>query len=228
MVKLRCFITQFFENECFGVGFAPHISPIITAEIDNFQTLTVESLEVHIKEAFKAVFAGDFSAFRRVGDLDQLFVAQQRNNATTSTALQPPSAYGQRGLPFAPSSPGMGLQPSGAQERSLSGGQLLMFALAAGLDKSGHSSDDAAQKERNIFKEALGRVSDFAQKESNNGDGEYQQFMGIMAKQIDKVNADPEEMVKKIVPEIKIKVSVPNDHITTSLSRLLFSRSANC
>ena len=99
-----------------------------------------------------------------------------------------------------------------------------MSVLAAGLDKSGsgHSGDDAAQKERNIFQEALGRVSEFAQKESNKGDGEFQQFMGKMAREIDKVKTDPEEMVKKIVPEMKTKVCSLDCHTHNLIKLALF------
>lgn len=105
-----------------------------------------------------------------------------------------------------------------------------MSALAAGLDKSrsGNSGDDAAQKERNIFQEALGKVSEFAQKESNKGEGEFQQFMGKMATEIDKVKADPEEMAKKIIPEMKIKVSFPLIILKVILTHSAFCRSANC
>ena len=144
-----------------------------------------------MKEAFKAVFSGDFTAFRRVGDLDQLFVAAQQN---TSNDLQPPTAYGQRGLPFAP---GIELPSSGSQAHSLSGGQVLMSALAATLAQSRHLGIDAAQKERSIFQEALGKVSEFAQKESNKGNGEYQQLMGKMAQEINNVKANPEENGKE-------------------------------
>ncbi|KAF7977265.1 hypothetical protein HWV62_35470 [Athelia sp. TMB] len=199
------FVFQAVDN--YVDSLAPHISPVISKEIDTFQSQTIDSLEAHLKEAFRAVFKGDFSAFRRVGDVDQLFVAQQRSDTSTNTT-QPPNSYGQRGLPFAPSAPGMGLNQAGSQERALSGGQMLMSAIAAGFDKGGSNSsdNDAAQRERNIFQDALNKVSDFAKTQAQEGGGDYQQLMGRMATEIDKVNADPDEMAKKVVPEMKIKI----------------------
>ena len=83
-----------------------------------------------------------------------------------------------------------------------------MSAIAAGFDKGGSDSsdNDAAQRERNIFQDALSKVSDFAKTQAQQGGGDYQQLMGRMATEIDKVNADPDEMAKKVVPEMKIKV----------------------
>lgn len=188
---------------------APEIAPIITKEIDSFQTQTLESLEAHLKDTFRSVFAGDLSVFHQVRDLDQFVITQQRSEDVPIG--QSPNAYGQRGLPFAPSAPGLGLAPSGSQDRSLSQGQTILSTIA-GLDMGGNRSRDmeAAQVERNIFQDALGKISGFARTQSDSPSigSELKGFMNRMATEIDKVKADPDEMTKKILPELKIKVGM--------------------
>jgi hypothetical protein len=189
-------------------SLAPQISPIITKEIESFQTQTIDSLEAHLKDAFRSVFAGDLSAFRQVRDLDQLVITQQRSENVTIT--QPPNSYGQRGLPIAPSAPNLWVARSGSQERSLSGGQIILSAITAEYEVGSKSGGDmeAAQRERNIFQEALGKVSGFAKTQSDcPGLGvELKRFMNKMATDIDKVKVDPDEMAKKILPELRTRV----------------------
>lgn len=146
-------------------------------------------------------------------DLDQLAITQQRPENVAIT--QPPNAYGQRGLPIASSAPDIGVAQTGSQERSLSGGQMILSAIAAEFnlgDKRG-GDVEAAQRERNIFQEALGKVSGLAktQSESPSLGIELRRFMNKMATEIDKVKADPDEMAKKVVPELKIKVRLHLD-----------------
>jgi hypothetical protein len=44
--------------------------------------------------------------------------------------------------------------------------------------------------------------------------GELKRFMNKMATEIDKVKADPDEMAKKIVPELKLKVRLRSASIS--------------
>jgi len=84
----------------------------------------------------------------------------------------------------------------------------MILSALTGFSADRNGDMEAARRERNIFQEALGKVSGFAkaQSDSPNLGGDLKGFMNKMATEIDKVKADPDEMVKKIVPELKLKV----------------------
>ncbi|KAL0578957.1 hypothetical protein V5O48_003049 [Marasmius crinis-equi] len=175
--------------------FSPAISKQVSDEITVFQDATLQSLEEHIKAVFQAVFRGDFSAFQSANNIAEFRAAREHPQQGTGlpnysypTPQNKPGEralpdYGTRGLPFA--------------------GDLL--ASFNNLQVNPNPNPEAPHQERNIFQNAVSKVSDFAK--SSNIEGEFGMKIAKVAHTIDELNIDPLEKAKQVAPELREKVA---------------------
>ncbi|KAK1579239.1 uncharacterized protein LY79DRAFT_593009 [Colletotrichum navitas] len=181
-------------------SLAPQIQPRIAAEIDTFQTRTIDSLEDQVIDAFRSLFNKDKSS----GD-----GSRGLNDA-------PPDAYGVQSLPFA--------DEIGKLTRSFSvitdeaGDDLRdIFNLTEGAGAGGPetqsrgvSHSDSFSSAKGFLSSAINVVQDHLDK--NKGPGgqrfELDGLLGVLSNTVKDAARNPEEKARAISPEIKEKVGL--------------------
>ncbi|KAK1975764.1 hypothetical protein LZ30DRAFT_736521 [Colletotrichum cereale] len=184
-------------------SLAPQIQPRIAAEIDTFQTTTIDSLEGQVIDAFRSLFNKDRSS----GD-----GSRGLNDA-------PPDAYGVQSLPFA--------DEIGKLSRSFSvitdeaGDDLRdIFNLTEGggggvgggpeTQSRGLSHSDSFSGAKGFLSSAINVVQDHLEK--NKGPGgqgfELDGLLGVLSSTVKDAARNPEEKARAISPEIKEKVGL--------------------
>ncbi|EFQ27380.1 hypothetical protein CGRA01v4_04451 [Colletotrichum graminicola] len=180
-------------------SLAPQIQPRIAAEIDTFQTRTIDSLEDQVIDAFRSLFNKD----KPSGD-----GSRGLNDA-------PPDAYGVQSLPFA--------DEIGKLTRSFSvitdeaGDDLRdIFNLTEGggggpeTQSRGVSHTDSFSGARGFLSSAINVVQDHLDK--NKGPGgqgfELDGLLGVLSNTVKDAARNPEEKARAISPEIKEKVGL--------------------
>lgn len=61
-------------------GFAPEIEPVVVREIGVFQTETLNFLENHVMDTFKAIISGDMSVFQNISHVGDLGIASKSSS----------------------------------------------------------------------------------------------------------------------------------------------------
>ncbi|KZL64066.1 c6 zinc finger domain containing protein [Colletotrichum incanum] len=180
-------------------SLAPQIQPRIAAEIDTFQTRTIDSLEDQVIDAFRSLFNKD----KPSGD------GSRGLNDT------PPDAYGVQSLPFA--------DEIGKLTRSFSvitdeaGDDLRdIFNLTEGrgggpeTQSRGVSHTDSFSSAKGFLSSAINVVQDHLEK--NKGPGgqsfELDGLLGVLSNTVKDAARNPEEKACVISPEIKEKVGL--------------------
>ncbi|TQN67640.1 hypothetical protein CSHISOI_07740 [Colletotrichum shisoi] len=180
-------------------SLAPQIQPRIAAEIDTFQTRTIDSLEDQVIEAFRSLFNKDKPA----GD-----GSRGLNDA-------PPDSYGVQSLPFA--------DEIGKLTRSFSvitdeaGDDLRdIFNLTEGrgngpdTQSRGVSHTDSFSGAKGFLSSAINVVQDHLDKNKGSGGQgfELDGLLGVLSNTVKDAARNPEEKARVISPEIKEKVGL--------------------
>ncbi|KAK6206890.1 hypothetical protein QIS74_13378 [Colletotrichum tabaci] len=180
-------------------SLAPQIQPRIAAEIDTFQTRTIDSLEDQVIDAFRSLFNKD----KPSGD-----GSRGLNDA-------PPDSYGVQSLPFA--------DEIGKLTRSFSvitdeaGDDLRdIFNLTEGrgdgpdTQSRGVSHTDSFSGAKGFLSSAINVVQDHLDKNKGSGGQgfELDGLLGVLSNTVKDAARNPEEKARVISPEIKEKVGL--------------------
>ncbi|KAJ0168057.1 hypothetical protein CTA2_10421 [Colletotrichum tanaceti] len=180
-------------------SLAPQIQPRIAAEIDTFQTRTIDSLEDQVIDAFRSLFNKD----KPSGD-----GSRGLNDA-------PPDSYGVQSLPFA--------DEIGKLTRSFSvitdeaGDDLRdIFNLTEGrgdgpeTQSRGVSHTDSFSGAKGFLSSAINVVQDHLEKNKGSGGQgfELDGLLGVLSNTVKDAARNPEEKARVISPEIKEKVGL--------------------
>ncbi|KAK0563578.1 hypothetical protein OC844_002155 [Tilletia horrida] len=78
----------------------PTLVPLLTHEIDRFQSKTIDSLEEHMSQAFKSIFEGKYATFKSSKAIAGLKTRDANDVYSSHEEPGVPDDYGQRSTPF--------------------------------------------------------------------------------------------------------------------------------
>ncbi|KAK3680850.1 hypothetical protein B0T22DRAFT_388662 [Podospora appendiculata] len=168
-------------------SLAPQIQPRITAELETFQQVTMDSLEDQIVGAFRSLFNTD----------------KDRPEGSRGLDNAVPDAYGAQSLPFADEisklTRGFTGLAGGATEDLRD-----IFDLTEGSVTTGGSSGGGGFK--TFLSAAANAVQGHLEKGSSGGGGqrfELDGILGVISSTVKEAARNPEEKARMITPEIK-------------------------
>ncbi|KAI1846339.1 hypothetical protein JX265_010924 [Neoarthrinium moseri] len=170
-------------------SLAPEIQPRIASELETFQQKTIDSLEDHVVDAFRALFNRDSSD-------------RGRDGLTNS----PPDAYGLGSLPFADEvaqfTRGFNQIANEAQDDVRD----IFNITQEGETRSrgAEDSSDGFSGAKGFLTAAIGVVQDHLDKDSGGRPKfELDGLLGVMSNTVKEATRNPEEKARAIAPEIK-------------------------
>lgn len=186
----------FDKIDAYVDSLAPQIQPQISKEIDTFQTVTIDSLEDKVVDAFRSLFDKDHSSGSRGLDEDA------------------PDAYGRQSLAFADELVSITRsltnlsgdakddiqQIFNLTERSSGGGQRGVEEASRG----GAHSDSF----RGFLSAAVDAIKEHSEPGSGGGGQRFELdgLLGVISNQVKEATRNPEEKARTISPDIKEKV----------------------
>ena len=184
-------------------SLAPQIQPRIAAEIDTFQSKTIDSLEDQIVDAFRSLFNSD-----------------KKNSGSGSRGLDDnvPDAYGGQSLPFADEIANLARGFSNVADEASDDLRDIFNITEGGGGGGGQTETRSRGGEHGGgsgggFKTFLSAAVDVVQdrlENSTKGSGgqrlELDGLLGVISNTVKDVAGNPEEKARLITPEIKEKV----------------------
>ncbi|KAL2759351.1 hypothetical protein ACRALDRAFT_1060584 [Sodiomyces alcalophilus JCM 7366] len=190
-------------------SLAPQIQPRITAELEDFQQKTIDSLETQVVDAFRSLFTKD----RGSG------ASADRSRGLTDAI---PDSYGGQSLPFADEI--AKLTRSFTKISDEAGDDLRdIFDLTEGRgssdgtrsrgpDRTDSSSSRGGGGARGFLSAAIDAVQDHLDSDSRRGSGgqgfQLDGLLGVISNTVKDASRNPEEKARLISPEIKEKVAL--------------------
>ncbi|ROT43752.1 hypothetical protein SODALDRAFT_327968 [Sodiomyces alkalinus F11] len=194
-------------------SLAPQIQPRITAELEDFQQKTIDSLETQVVEAFRSLFSKDRGASSADG-------SQSRSPWSLSDAI--PDSYGGQSLPFADE---IATLTRGFSKITEEAGDDVrdIFALTEGTrggstsdgtrSRGGDRADSSSSRggAMGFLSAAINVVQDRLDNDGRGGvsGGQGLQLdglLGVISNTVKDASRNPEEKARLISPEIKERV----------------------